>query len=83
LSDSERQQLLTTLKLWVDLHVQPDEPVISVAHAGQFSPRQIYNEVLEESEFGKFFVRMVEHGASVAGFDQVLAGFAQPLQYGP
>jgi len=76
LSPIERTQLRVALKAWVDHHPERDKPAISVANAGQFSPRQIYNEVVEESEFGEFFIRLVEHGIKITSFNDVLAGFS-------
>ena len=71
----DRERLLAALKSWVDAHPAPDKPAISIAQGGTYSPRQIYEEVLEDSGFGQFFVRMVEHGAGLAGFEEVLKGF--------
>jgi hypothetical protein len=77
LSSNEQHQLRAALKAWVDHHPEPDKPAISVANAGQFSPRQIYNEVVEESEFGEFFIRLVEHGVKTVCFTDILAGFSR------
>ncbi len=74
-AEFDRKRLLAALKSWVAAHPAPDEPAISIAQGGTYSPRQIYEEVLEDSDFGQFFVRLVLHGAGLAGFDEVLKGF--------
>jgi hypothetical protein len=73
----DRERLLEALELWVDSHPDPDDAALSEASSGTYSPRQILHEVQLDSEFGRFIVRLVEHGGSrVGGIDAVLEQFS-------
>jgi len=51
---------MTALQKWVERHPNPDVPALSIAASGQFSPRQLLEEVRESSDTGLFLEEMIE-----------------------
>jgi len=72
--------------MWATHHPFPDLPVVELGDllptlppppvgGGALSPRQIYNEIREESDLGRWLMRVVEAGIAKTSFDEVLRGF--------
>jgi len=77
MDEYERRVLLAAIREWVAKHPAPDDPAIDVGLGGRYSPRQIHNELLEEgSEFGAWFLRVLENGIKSSKLQAVLDGFS-------
>jgi hypothetical protein len=80
-SHEERQPVhhavVNALQTWVERHPNPDVPALSIAAAGQFTPRQLLQEVLERSETGLFLEEMIETAAGngPAKLEEILSSF--------
>ena len=79
--------VLGALRKWVEGHPAPDVPALSIAQAGQFSPRQLLQEVVEQTDTGQLLEEMIDHAAAhhKEGLEGVLRMFDQqepPLEKG-
>jgi len=87
MNQRERAILLAAIRGWVDRHPSPDTPIVEIARGqllpsveqsgGGLSPRQIYNELQENSELGQWLTRVIDAGIARANLDDVLKGFGQ------
>ena len=88
MEDKDRATLLLAVRVWVGRHPEPDAPVLSVG-VGRYTPRQIFSEVEKQTEFGQWFVRMIDEGIATRTYTlgDVLQGFSisrnRPLDSGP
>lgn len=89
MTPDDKKKILRALKVWVEHHPSPDRPVIDIGlllllptspdseSGGTLSPRQIYNEIREDSELGNWLIRVLESGIEKEGLDCLLDGFAK------
>jgi hypothetical protein len=63
LQQSVHEGILASLHEWLDRHPSPDSPVLSFASLGEYSPRQLYRAVAEQSETGKVVESIIVNGA--------------------
>ena len=89
MTPDEKKKVLRAVKVWVEHHPSPDRPVIDVGlllllptwlypeGGGTLSPRQIYNEIREDSEVGNWLIRVLESGIEREGIECVLDGFTK------
>ncbi len=75
---STRQLVVSTLEQWVAAHEEPDLPALSIGLGTSLSPRQICNQVSENTEIGALIVQMIEAGAERTSMDEVLWSFTHP-----
>ena len=76
--------ILTSIRNWVLVHPMPDVPAIDIAQllawlqprieGGSLSPRQIYNEIRDETEVGQMLLRVIEAGIDRTSLENVLNG---------
>lgn len=73
----ERDALVGAINQWASKHPTPDLPVMSFAADENYTPQQIYLEILERTAFGRWFERMIDEGITTEAysFDDVLGGF--------
>lgn len=81
----EKEIILTSIRNWVLVHPKPDVPAIDIGQllawlqprieGGSLSPRQIYTEIRDETELGKWLLRVIEAGIDQTSTEDVLNGF--------
>lgn len=80
-SQQERQPIheavVNALQTWVERHPNPDVPALSIATSGQFTPRQLLQEVRERSDTGLFLEEMIETAVAngAAKLEEVMSLF--------
>jgi len=79
---SAHQRILHFLKSWAANHPAPDQPALSVANLGEYSPREICEAVEARSDAGRFIESLVQFGAArhEGGLEGVLQSFVQENQ---
>jgi len=70
-------EIVETLKIWLLNHPAPDQPVMSVASYGAFSPRELYEAVESRNQTGEFLESLIAFGASSrsGGISEILQSF--------
>ena len=70
-------RIVASLEAWVAHHPNPDAPALSLGGLGDYSPRELYWAVADETEAGSFFEAMIVNGAQTSerGLDGVLQSF--------
>ena len=58
------QNILEYLKTWLARHPAPDQPVLSVANLGAYSPRELCEAMEKRTEAGQFLETLILFGAS-------------------
>jgi hypothetical protein len=62
--ESAHDQILDTLTVWAARHPAPDQPALSIASLGEYSPRALRDAVEKRTEVGRFFETMIIFGAN-------------------
>ena len=83
MTEQETTAIVAAIRSWALNHRTPDIPVLEIGDlvptlpvgGGGLSPRQIYNEIREESEIGRWILRVVDAGIERTSFEEVLRGF--------
>jgi hypothetical protein len=84
-SQSAHIRILSFLTEWCSNHPNPDDPALSVAQLGEYSPRQICEAVDKRTEAGRFIESLIQFGAARhdGNLDGVLESFLQENQVSP
>ena len=82
MSSTEKDRIVSAIRCWVRIHPNPDVPVIDIgplpeprSDGGGLSPRQIYNIIQEDSEIGRWLLRVIEAGIERTSLEEILDGF--------
>lgn len=69
--------ILDQLNIWLTRHPAPDQPALSVASFGAYSPRELCEAVEQRNEMGQFLESLILFGATSrpGGLNEVLASF--------
>ena len=76
LDEETKDKIIKALDSWAAKHPGKDQPAISVATFGEFSPREIVEAVTQETPFGQFFLKMIESATREHPLEKVLRSFA-------
>jgi len=70
-------RILSALRIWLENHPSPDQPAISIAQMGSFTPQQIVNAVENSTDAGNFFESMIVFAAKEENttLDSILESF--------
>lgn len=82
---SAHQLILSFLSEWAEKHPNPDQPALSVAHLGEYSPRDLCEAVEKRSEAGRILESLILFGAArhEGNLKGVLESFVQENQAPP
>lgn len=78
LSREEYESVIETLSLWAESHPRANYPVIGFAGSQSITPIQLINEVSEETQNGKSFIRMLQICTEVMPLEEILNRFNRP-----
>ncbi|MEE9338316.1 MAG: hypothetical protein V3U87_09565 [Methylococcaceae bacterium] len=74
-SEEDFNLIVEALSLWAESHPKPDFPVIGFAGNEPITPAQLISEVLEETQNGKSFIRMLQVCIEVMPLEEILERF--------
>jgi hypothetical protein len=61
--ETAHQYILHYLTEWLTNHPAPDQPALSVANLGEYSPRELCDAVEKQTEAGRFLESLILFGA--------------------
>jgi hypothetical protein len=72
MNDADRRKLKDAFNAWAANAPEPDSPAIGFAGERMRTPREAAREVENETEFGKAWLEILEHGVKREGIDKVV-----------
>ena len=61
LSEQNILDLKKAMKIWAERHPYPDKPCLELANGSSYSPKQIFEEVEQETSFGILQLRVIDN----------------------
>ena len=76
LNDKQKGELKKAMRFWADKHPNPNGIVFQLASGAEYTPKQIANAVVKETELGKLEFRVVELAIEQGHkFEEILEGY--------
>jgi len=69
ITEEKRQQIIDSIRKWVLGHPFPDKVALEMNTGKKYTPRQILQEVEDDTEFGKLQLRVILYYCERTGED--------------
>lgn len=70
----EVQKVKMALRYWANHHPNPDGVVLQSANGYEYTPKQIADEVAQETDFGRLQLRVIDEALSEHTLSEILEG---------